>query len=208
MHNYWDRKARFYSKSTDGLKLNTEGDQIRLASLVEESIVDGPGMRFVLFTQGCPHRCPGCHNPHTHVSVGGTVFSLEEILALYKKNPAIRGITLSGGEPIAQAGPLSKIAQAVHQNGGDVIVYTGYRLEQLYAQAKTDDGITALMGQTDLLIDGPFVLDKRCLDVAFVGSLNQRLIALSSAGNALLNDIPVLAEGPTITRVFYNTRGR
>lgn len=208
MHNYWDRKARIYTKVNDELKPNKEDEQIRLASFVEESIVDGPGLRFVLFTQGCPHRCSGCHNPQTHLSVGGTMFSIEEIIALYEKNPAVRGLTLSGGEPFVQAAPLSKIAKAVHQRGGDVIVYTGYRLEKLYTLAETDDGIAALMVQTDLLIDGPFVLSQRCLDVAFVGSLNQRLIALSPDGNALLDEIPILREGPTITRVFYNSGGQ
>ena len=101
------------------------------------------------------------------------------------------------------AGSLAKVAAAVHRRGGDVVTYTGYRLGQLTNLAKTDDGTLALLGETDLLIDGPFVLEMRSLEQPFVGSSNQRLIALSLVGNRLLDDIPILPEGPTIERISY-----
>src|SRR5690554_4964978 len=112
MLNYWERKARLLRKPSEQQVHTMErpSERIRLASVVEESIVDGPGVRFVLFTQVCPHRCPGCHNPQTHLLTGGALFSLEKILSLYEAHPACRGITLSGGEPFLQAGPLAKIA--------------------------------------------------------------------------------------------------
>src|SRR5690554_4522200 len=205
MLDYWERRERLFRKSPEKEKQEEirPDQQIRLASMIEESIVDGPGLRFVLFTQGCPHRCPGCHNPQTHLPIGGTFFSLEEILDLYHEHPACRGITLSGGEPFAQAAPLAKLAQEIHQRGGDVVAYTGYWLEQLNQLAQADEGIHALLKETDLLIDGPFVMEKRCLEAPFVGSWNQRLLALSPLGNHLLEDIPVLPEGPKIERVTW-----
>lgn len=202
MLSYWERKLRVLRKPKNH-ESEPQGPQIQLASIIEESIVDGPGLRFVLFTQGCPHRCPGCHNPQTHLYIGGTFLSQQQILSMYDEHPACRGITLSGGEPFLQADLLAKLAQDIHQRDDDVIVYTGYRLERLTELARTDEGIRALLQQTDLLIDGPFILAKRCLEAAFVGSSNQRLIALSPLGNQLLEDIPVLPEGPKIERVIY-----
>lgn len=204
MLDYWERKAQFLAKGSQPLEqINDQAQQVRLASLVEESIVDGPGMRFVVFTQGCPHRCPGCHNPQTHLAIGGMMFSIEKILAIYEKYPACRGITLSGGEPFAQAGPVAKIAAAIHQQDGDVITYTGYRLEHLTEMAQNDQEILALLSETDLLIDGRFIQEQRCLDQPFVGSLNQRLIALSEKGNELLDDIPAIRTGSQIRRIYF-----
>jgi len=203
MHDYWERKLRLLRKSGIQQPISGPHEQVQLASLIEESIVDGPGLRFVIFSQGCPHRCPGCHNPQTHLPIGGKFFSIEEILSIYQEHPACRGIAFSGGEPFAQAGSLAQLAKEVHQRSGDVIVYTGYRLEQLNKLAAADEGILALLKETDLLIDGPFILEKRCLEAPFVGSSNQRLLALSPLGNQLLEDIPVLPEGPKIERVIH-----
>lgn len=205
MLDYWERRERLFRKSPKKEKQEEirPEQQIRLASMIEESIVDGPGMRFVLFTQGCPHRCPGCHNPQTHALNGGTMVSFERVLERYDRQPHVRGITFSGGEPFLQAGLLAKVAEAVHQRGGDVVVYTGHQLERLQELAKGNAGILALLGETDLLIDGRFVQEKRCLEAPFVGSSNQRLLALSLLGNLLLNDIPVLPNGPAIERVTY-----
>ncbi len=193
MLDYWERKERVLRKQSRVREQKQDfagpGEQVRLASLVEESIVDGPGMRFVLFTQGCPHRCPGCHNPQTHLLGGGTIYSLEQIISLYAKHPASQGMTFSGGEPFLQGGPLAKIARVVHERGGDVVTYTGYRLERLEVLAKDDDGISSLLQETDLLIDGPFVQEQRSLETPFVGSSNQRLVALSPQGNRLLSTV-------------------
>lgn len=181
-------------------------DSIRLASLIEESITDGPGLRLVLFAQGCPHRCPGCHNPQTFLSVGGQDFTLVRLLDIFKQNPLCRGITFSGGEPFLQAAGLAKLAEAIHKEGADVVTYTGYRLEQLRQMATKANEIGALLSGTDLLIDGPFVLARRSLEAPFVGSLNQRLIALSDKGNQLLEDIPLPEHAPTVDRIYYEPR--
>lgn len=162
---------------------------LRLASWQEDSLVDGPGLRFTIFAQGCPHRCPGCHNPETHLAVGGILISVDELFALYQKNRLTRGITLSGGEPFAQATAMSALASRVHEAGGDVITYTGYIYENLLRMSRTDPGILALLSATDLLIDGPFILAKKSLDLPFRGSSNQRLLPLSETGKQLMLQI-------------------
>ncbi len=194
--------AEFHLETEAEVRPHSRFETLRLASMVEGSIVDGPGMRFVIFAQGCPHRCVGCHNPQTHLSVGGQAMTVERVLAAYDRQTACRGVTLSGGEPFMQAGLFAQIADAVHQRRGDVITYTGYRLESLRERAKTDSGVKDLLDKTDLLIDGQFVLAKRCLELPFVGSLNQRLISLSMSGDQLLEDIPTPESCPAIERVL------
>ena len=207
MLDYWQRKLNLLQGDTVAAAgADTEpagGAMLQLSSIIEESIVDGPGMRFVVFTQGCPHRCPGCHNPQTHLSVGGTWFSTDRVLDLYDAHPLLRGATLSGGEPFEQAAALAILADAIHDRGGDVLVYTGYRLERLEFLARTDDGIRDLLARTDLLIDGRFLLAQRSLDVPFVGSLNQRLIARSELGNRLLDDIANLENASRLIQIRH-----
>lgn len=203
MLDYWERKARLLHDPSD--KINKaekdQNDHVLLASIIHESIVDGPGMRMVLFTQGCPHRCPGCHNPQTHSPVGGSKVFVNDLLTAFDAEEGRRGVTLSGGEPFDQAASLALAAKAIHERKADVIVYTGYRLETLRKFAQTDDGIRALLYETDLLIDGPFIQARRSLEAAFVGSSNQRLIALSELGIRLLNDIPQNDRQPRIERI-------
>lgn len=148
---------------------------VRLAGIEPESIVDGPGLRYVVFTQGCPHHCPGCHNPHTHSPDGGIVRDIRDIFDEYGQNPLLAGMTFSGGEPFMQAAALSVLARLVHESGGDVVTYTGYSYEQL-RRMDSDESIRNLLEQTDLLIDGPYVEALRDLDLAFCGSSNQRLL--------------------------------
>ena len=127
--------------------------KIKIAGLVPESIVDGPGIRFTVFTQGCPHNCKGCHNPSTH--------------------------DFSGGEPFCQCKPLAELADKIHQFKGfplNVIAYTGYTFEYLIQNANEENGYTDLLSRLDYLVDGPFILEKRSLDLKFMGSSNQRYI--------------------------------
>ena len=87
---------------------------IRIAGTVDDSIVDGPGYRYTVFTQGCPHHCPGCHNPETHDFAGGKTVDTEEIIRQFRENPLLDGITLSGGDPMCQPEPCLTLAQAAH----------------------------------------------------------------------------------------------
>lgn len=151
-----------------------QGAPLRLAGIEQESIVDGPGLRYVLFTQGCPHNCPGCHNPLTHGFEGGFFRTPEEIFEEFSQNPLLAGMTFSGGEPFMQAAPLAWLARRVHEAGGDIVTYSGYCYEQLRAMPKAD--IAALLDETDILVDGPYVEKLRDLDLSFRGSSNQRLL--------------------------------
>lgn len=151
-------------------------DTIRIAGVVRESVVDGPGLRFVIFAQGCSHHCYGCHNPETWDLGGGQEATIKELLDGIRSDPLLKGVTLSGGDPFMQAGMMGKLAQQVKELGKDVITYTGYTWEQLIAMAEKDKGIKALLDKTDILVDGPFIQNLRDLGLAFRGSTNQRVI--------------------------------
>ncbi len=160
---------------------------IRLSDTVNDSIVDGPGLRFTVFVQGCPHDCPGCHNPQTHDFAGGRDTTTEEILERIKSNPLLDGVTFSGGEPFCQAKALAELGKEIKQLGLNLITYTGYTFEYLYAH-REENGIGELLSVTDWLIDGPFVDALRSLELHFRGSANQRIL-----------DIPKsLAEGKAV----------
>ena len=149
---------------------------IRLAGVVRESIVDGPGIRFAVFVQGCPHHCPGCHNPQTHDPEGGYDCELQKILDAFDKNPMLRGITLSGGEPFEQAERLLPLAKAIVERGKDVVAFSGYTFEELMKKSEQAPAVKELLSLCCLLIDGRFVLAERDLTLRFRGSRNQRLL--------------------------------
>lgn len=151
-------------------------EKLRLAGVIRESIVDGPGIRMTVFVQGCPHHCKGCHNAQTWNFDGGYDGSVEKIIEEAKKDPLLRGITLSGGEPFSQAKPLSKLAKLAHENGLDIMTYTGYTFEKLLSGFKEHPEWEELLKQTDYLVDGPFILEQRDLLLHFRGSKNQRLL--------------------------------
>lgn len=148
--------------------------QIKLSGVVKESIVDGKGIRYTIFTQGCPHNCKGCHNPHTHDFSKGYYESIENIIDDIKKNPLISGITLSGGEPFCQAEPLIELVKEIKKLGKNVWAYSGYTYEQLENNAEPFSA--ELLGLIDVLVDGKFEIDKRDLTLLFRGSKNQRII--------------------------------
>lgn len=161
--------------------------KIRIAGTVNDSIVDGPGLRFTVFTQGCPHQCPGCHNPETHDFSGGREEETEKIIESMLKNPLLSGVTLSGGEPMLQSKECLEIAKAAHGKGLNVWMYTGFLWEDLLSE--NDPSKMALLRETDVLVDGPFILSERSLELDFCGSRNQRLINVPEslkAGKAIL----------------------
>lgn len=166
-------------------------DSIRLAGVIRESIVDGPGFRFAIFCQGCPHRCPGCHNPNTWDFEGGKDTSFDKILNAIDQNPLLAGVTFSGGEPFSQAEAFSALADEIKKRDLDIVTFTGYTLEQLREMAKENTAVGELLNKTDLLIDGPFIMEERDLTLQFRGSKNQRIIDMKATGNA---EIPVLWE--------------
>lgn len=151
-------------------------DKLKIAGIVEESIVDGPGIRFVVFTQGCPHNCQGCHNPQTHDFDGGKYVDVDEIVQKIDEDPLLKGITLSGGEPFMQAKNLSSMIKKINNKNLNIITYSGFTYEQLLEKANDENCFLELLNQTDILIDGKFELNNKKEDLKFRGSSNQRAI--------------------------------
>lgn len=149
---------------------------VRLAGIVRESIVDGPGIRFVVFTQGCPHRCEGCHNQSSWDFDGGYECDISKILDEIDKNPLLKGVTFSGGEPFAQSRALGELGKEVKARGLDLIIYTGYRFEKLWEMSIEDEEIRMLMEIADYIVDGKFVESLKSYELRFKGSSNQRII--------------------------------
>ncbi len=149
---------------------------LKIAGIIEESIVDGPGIRFVIFTQGCPHKCIGCHNPQTHDFNAGKEIEIDDIIKNINENPLLKGITLSGGEPFLQSKVLSTLIDKISNKKLDVITYTGFKYEEILEKANEDNYFLELLYRTDILIDGRFEIDKRDETLKFRGSSNQRVI--------------------------------
>ena len=167
--------------------------KIRIAGLVRESIVDGPGLRFVVFCQGCPHSCPGCHNAATHDFSGGYDCEIEKILSAIEKDPLLDGVTFSGGEPMCQPEGFYELAREIRRRFPqmNIVTFTGYTYEELEMLAAENPDLQGLLDLTDLLIDGPFVEAQKDLTLRFRGSRNQRIFDMNATRQ---QKKPVLAE--------------
>ncbi len=150
--------------------------KLRIAGIIGESIVDGPGIRLVVFAQGCNHYCKGCHNPKTFDINGGYEIEIDEVLKQVRKNPILKGVTFSGGEPFLQAMAFFKLAKLIHSEGLDVISYTGYTFEELLKGLDKNPYWSLLLENIDILIDGPFIEAEKSLITKFRGSKNQRIL--------------------------------
>ena len=156
-----------------------------LSGIVGDSIVDGPGIRTTIFCQGCPHHCPGCHNPETWDFGCGTKVPVEDLVEVVRSNPLCRGVTFSGGEPFAQAAGFAKLAKLLKEKGYEVASYSGFTFEELL---KGSEDQKELLRSIVILIDGPFLLAERSLEVPFRGSRNQRILDVKKS----------LAEGEAV----------
>lgn len=167
-------------------------NKLRIAGIVQDSIVDGPGIRLVVFTQGCRHNCPGCHNPHTHSFDGGKLVDIEYIIEQARENPLLDGITLSGGEPFEQANILSKLAKQAKVLGYNIMTYTGYTYEYILSCSSKINGWAEFLDNIDILVDGRFEIEKKNPLLKFRGSENQRVIDVKKTrlkGEIVLADI-------------------
>ena len=149
---------------------------MRIAGLIHDSIVDGPGLRYVVFTQGCSIRCEGCQNPNTWDPQSGLEISIDDIVKDLLSNPLTNGLTISGGEPFDQAADCASLAAAAREKGLGVWVFTGRTFEELLDMAGSDSVIMTLLEQTDVLVDGRFIVTERTLSLKWCGSTNQRVI--------------------------------
>lgn len=159
------KKISYYNRRQKVIQL-----LIRIAGIVPESFVDGDGIRYAVFMQGCLRNCDGCQNPETHALDGGRLVDTNEIISALKKNPLLDGITLTGGEPFFQVDAADELARAAKNFGLSVWCYTGYTLEEIPPET------APLLENIDVLIDGAFVESLRDLNLQFRGSSNQRII--------------------------------
>lgn len=148
--------------------------KLRIAGLARESVVDGPGIRFAVFTQGCRRNCPGCHNPTTHDLTGGELVDCATLAAEILRNLHLDGVTLTGGEPFLQAAACAALLGPIRQAGLHIIAYSGFTWEELCTQPDA----LPLLCQLDVLVDGPYRADLRSPELPFRGSRNQRVINL------------------------------
>lgn len=178
---------------------------MRVFGLAPDSIVDGPGLRFTVFVQGCSHHCPGCHNPESQPTEGGESYTVEELANKIRANKLIHAVTLSGGEPFEQAEECAELARILKAEGYNIWAYTGYLFEDLLqksAAAEPGNDATAaaesdnfdpvltdstvlglnptatanLLANIDVLVDGPYIESLHSFDATWRGSTNQRLL--------------------------------
>jgi len=155
--------------------------KMRICGEIKHSFVNGPGCRFVIFFQGCPHNCPGCHNPETHDVNGGVIISTEEVIERIRKAKHLDGITLSGGDPFLQPEASKEIAEAAHSLGLNVWAYTGWTYEGLQALGPS---VRDALRSVDVLVDGPFIESERDDNTIWRGSRNQRLVDVHKSTQA------------------------
>lgn len=149
---------------------------MKVMNILHDSVVDGPGLRTVVFFAGCPHQCLGCHNPASWKMTNGVDMSVEEIFKEIKGNP-LTDVTFSGGEPLIQAKGLVKLAQQIKTIHKNIWVYSGFTYEEIINGSNRYQ--KALLDYCDVLVDGRFVLEERDLSLTFKGSRNQRIIELN-----------------------------
>jgi len=152
-------------------------NSLRIAGVVRESIVDGPGLRFAVFCQGCPHGCKGCHNPETWDFEGGYDCALEKIVNAVEQNPLLDGVTFSGGEPFCQPEAFYRLGVELKKKNLNLMAYSGYTYEELISME--DESVNNLLSILDLLVDGRYVAEERDLTLLFRGSRNQRVIDMN-----------------------------
>lgn len=153
---------------------------LKIAGYKKHSFVDGPGVRFTVFTQGCPHACPGCHNPETWDAAGGFPIETEDLIALIRGTRYLDGVTLSGGDPMMQADACAEIARAVRAAGLPLWVYTGYTFEQI-RDGVAGDAAKRMLPEIDVLVDGRFIQSRKDASVLWRGSSNQRLVDVQAS---------------------------
>lgn len=155
-------------------------DSVRIAGVYRESIVDGPGIRFTVFAQGCSHACKGCHNPETHDFKGGYDCSIDKIFSEIMKNPLLDGVTFTGGDPVFQSEGFSRLAEKIKEQGLNILLYTGFTYEELLKLSEEDSYTKELISLVDYIIDGPYAEEQRNLSLQFRGSENQRFIDMNA----------------------------
>lgn len=180
LKEFHDYSSKQGCKDIQETEQNNDGKLLRIAGIMKESIVDGPGIRFAIFCQGCPHDCEGCQNPSTHSFQDGEIVKISNILKYIDENPLIQGVTFSGGEPLCQVKPFLSLAKEVKNRNLHLLIYTGYTIEELEIRMKKEHELEELLRTADHLIEGRFVQKLRNLSLLYRGSSNQRIIDLNA----------------------------
>lgn len=180
LKEFHDYSSKQGCKDIQETEQNNDGKLLRIAGIMKESIVDGPGIRFAIFCQGCPHDCEGCHNPSTHSFQDGEIVKISNILKYIDENTLIQGVTFSGGEPLCQVKPFLSLAKEVKKRNLHLLIYTGYTIEELEIRMKKEHELEELLRIADHLIEGRFVQKLRNLSLLYRGSSNQRIIDLNA----------------------------
>src|SRR5947209_12946734 len=160
--------------------VNLEETVLRVAQIVPVTEAEGPGVRFALWFQGCPLRCPGCCNPEMLPFEGGTPTTAADVLRQIEaaaRDHGVEGITFLGGEPLAHAPGAVVLARALKERGLTVMIFSGYVLED--ARQMPDSAVRELLDLTDILVDGPYVRELPDTQRRWIGSTNQRIHFLS-----------------------------
>lgn len=151
--------------------------QLKVFGIAKESFVDGPGVRYAIFVQGCPHHCKGCHNPESQIldDEHGTMKDFDEVLADIERNYILSGVTLTGGEPFLYVDELCELVDSIREKFPqlNIWVWSGYTYEQIIKDTKKK-----LLDKCDVLVDGPFIEERKSLACQWRGSTNQRIIDL------------------------------
>jgi len=188
--------------------MEQNSEYIRLAAdLTTDSIVDGPGLRAVLWTQGCSHHCEGCQNAQTWDFNGGGLVPIDMVLEAIDELECQDGITFSGGDPMFQVEACNKIADYCKKKGLNIWVYTGFTYEEIMKLAKKKPVYLDFLKKIDVLVDGRFILKERDLNLLFRGSRNQRLIdmpkTLKTGEVVLFDEKKYLGEEEPVGRPVY-----
>ncbi len=181
--NVYERKRTTQTRRTTRMN-NSHAHTIRLFGTENDTIVDGPGLRFGVFVQGCSHKCKGCHNPESWSANAGVERTIDDVLREIHENALVHAVTLSGGEPFEQTCACAELACALRREGYNVWCYTGYLYEDLINRATRDECVKKLLENIDVLVDGPYIEKLNSYDISWRGSSNQRVIDIPKSMRA------------------------
>ena len=152
-------------------------DSLIILDIIEDTVVDGPGLRTSVYSAGCPHCCPGCHNPESWDVEQGKRFSLDGIMSVIRASE-FANVTFTGGDPLYQPEAFTKLAGRIkEETGKNIWCYTGYRYETVCRISR----LSTILPYIDVLVDGPFIQELRDTSLLFRGSSNQRLIDVQAS---------------------------
>lgn len=179
---------------------------LNISGVIFDSIVDGPGMRVTVFTQGCSHNCKGCHNPQTHSFKESICFDEEKQEKFFedvRKDPLITGLTISGGDPFDN--DLNELSNFISRYKKmfplhDVWLYTGYTIEQLFSVAEYNKDVKSILVMANVIVDGEYIDELKDLSLSFRGSQNQRIIKLRSDLISEIDDVNNIVTNDTVRK--------